>query len=117
VPGHSKQVLDQWRMTDNLVASGTTARPIAAVPSRTREVIARGRYRSTVERYDAAPGCLGLERWTIHGMGHAWPGGTNDPEYGPFTDLRGPDGGQVIWSFLRQFRKTDQRNVCARARE
>jgi poly(hydroxyalkanoate) depolymerase family esterase len=115
VPGHSRQVLDQWRITDNLVASGTTARPIAAAPNRTSEQSARRRHRSTVEQYDAAPGCPLLERWTIHGMGHAWPGGTTDPAYG-FNDLRGPDGGDVIWSFFRQIRKTDQPNACARAR-
>jgi poly(hydroxyalkanoate) depolymerase family esterase len=116
VPGHSKQVLDQWRMTDNLAASGTIGRPIAAAPTRTREVTARGRYRSTVQQYDAAPGCAVLERWTIHGMGHFWPGGTKDPDYAPFTDVRGPDGGDVIWSFFRKFRMTDRRNACARAR-
>ena len=106
VPGHSKQVLDQWRMTDNLVASGTTATPMAAAPTRTREMVRRGRYRSTVEQYDAGPGRLVLERWTIHRMGHFWPGGTKDPDYARFTDVRGPDGGDVIWSFLRRFRLT-----------
>ena len=50
-------------------------------------------------------------------MGHFWPGGTKDSEYGRFTDVRGPDGGDVIWSFFRQFRKADQPNACAHARE
>jgi len=117
VPGHSRQVLEQWRMTDNLVASGRTAGPIAAVPTRRREVRAHGRYRSTVEQYDTASGCRLLERWTIHGMGHFWPGGTKDSDYGRFTDVRGPDGGDVIWSFFRQFRRADQPTACARARE
>jgi poly(hydroxyalkanoate) depolymerase family esterase len=112
VPDHSGQVLDQWRMTDDLVASGTTTRPIVAMPSRTREVAAAGRYPSTVERYDAAPRCPVLERWTIHGMGHAWPGGTEDPDFDGFTDVRGPIGGDVIWSFFRQFRNTDRPNPC-----
>jgi poly(hydroxyalkanoate) depolymerase family esterase len=106
VPGHSQQILDQWRMTDNLVAAGTTDGPIPVVPTRTREAARRGRYRTTVDRYDAAPGCEVLERWTIHGMGHFWPGGTTDPVYAPFTDPRGPDGEDMIWSFFRRFRLT-----------
>jgi poly(hydroxyalkanoate) depolymerase family esterase len=106
VPGHSQQVLDQWRMTDNLVATGTTDSPIAATPTRTRVVGGHGRYRSKVERFDYAAGCEVIERWTIHGMGHFWPGGTNDPDYAPFTDPRGPDGEDVIWSFFRRFRLT-----------
>jgi poly(hydroxyalkanoate) depolymerase family esterase len=115
VPGHSRQVLDQWRMTDNLVATGTTEGPIAATPTRTRTVGGKhGRYRSTVERFDTAPGCEVLERWTIHGMGHFWPGGTTDPDYAPFTDPRGPDGEDVIWSFFRRFQMTSGADPCAR---
>jgi poly(hydroxyalkanoate) depolymerase family esterase len=114
VPGHSQQVLDQWRMTDNLVATGTTDGPIAAAPARTREVRGSGRYRSTVEQFDAAPGCEVIERWTIHGMGHFWPGGSTDPDLAPFTDPRGPDGEDVIWSFFRRFRMTPGPDPCAR---
>ena len=114
VPGHSQQVLDQWRMTDNLVATGSTDGPIPAVPTHTRVSGRRGRYQSTVERFDAAPGCEVIERWTIHGMGHYWPGGTTDPDYAPFTDPRGPNGEDVIWSFFRRFRMTPGPDPCAR---
>jgi poly(hydroxyalkanoate) depolymerase family esterase len=114
VPGHSRQVLDQWRMTDNLVATGTTGAPIPAVPARTRNRTETGRYRATVERYDSAPGCEVIERWTIHGMGHYWPGGATDPDLAPFTDPRGPDGEDVIWSFFRRFQMTSGSDPCAR---
>jgi poly(hydroxyalkanoate) depolymerase family esterase len=104
VPGHSTQVVEQWRMTDNLVASGAADGPIAQAPTRTREVRQRGHYSSTVEEYDAKPGCEVLERWTIHGMGHYWPGGTTDPHFAAFTDPRGPDGDRLMWAFLSRFR-------------
>jgi poly(hydroxyalkanoate) depolymerase family esterase len=104
VPGHSAQVVEQWRMTDNIVASGSADGPIGPTPTRTRKVTQRGRYSSVVEEYDAAPGCEVLERWTIHGIGHYWPGGTTDPKFAGFTDPRGPDGGRLIWAFLSRFR-------------
>jgi poly(3-hydroxybutyrate) depolymerase len=113
VPGHSQQVLDQWRMTDNLVATGTAGAPIPATPAHTRQSSPRGRYSSTVQRFDAAPGCEVIERWTIHGMGHYWPGGSTDPGLAPFTDPRGPDGEDVIWSFFRRFQMTTGADPCA----
>jgi poly(hydroxyalkanoate) depolymerase family esterase len=110
VPGHSAQVIEQWRQTDNLVVSGSADGPIPATPTRTRQVKQRGRYPSTVEEYDSKPGCEVLERWTIHGMGHYWPGGTTDPDFAGFTDPKGPDGDRLIWSFLSRFRMTS--NPC-----
>jgi poly(hydroxyalkanoate) depolymerase family esterase len=111
VPGHSAQVIEQWRQTDNAVASGSIDVPIGANASSTRTVKQHGRYTSTVQEYDAKPGCEVLERWTIHGMGHFWPGGTTDPEFAGYTDPKGPNGAQLIWSFLSRYRMSP--NPCA----
>jgi poly(hydroxyalkanoate) depolymerase family esterase len=104
VPGHSAQVIEQWRQTNNAVISGGADGPIGAKPSSTRTVRQRGRYTSTVQTYDEWPGCEVLERWTIHGMGHFWPGGTTDKEFAGYTDPKGPTGSALMWSFLGRYR-------------
>lgn len=48
----------------------------------------------------ALHGCETLERWIIHGMGHFWPGGSNDPASAAFTDPRAPAGTDIAWRFL-----------------
>jgi poly(hydroxyalkanoate) depolymerase family esterase len=111
VPGHSQQVVDQWRMTDNLVASGSLDSPISATPVSTNQMRPRGRYPSTVEHYDETRGCEVIQRWTIHGMGHFWPGGPRDPSVAGYTDPRAPRGAAIVWAFFRRYHL--RANPCA----
>ncbi len=115
-PSHAPQVVEQWRMTNNLTASGGTAGPIAAAPTRTREDAPAGRRTSLVEQYDVR-GCTILERWTIRGMDHFWPGGSTDPASAPFTDPTGPDGGDLAWAFFKRYeRQAGSASPCVAAR-
>ena len=111
---HSQQVIDQWRMTNNLVAGGTLAGPISAKPSTARSVPASG-LTSTVETYDDAEGCPILERWVVHGLDHRWPGGDSAPAGTKFTDKRGPDGGENAWAFFSRFRLSGPVKPCTPA--
>jgi poly(hydroxyalkanoate) depolymerase family esterase len=52
-------------------------------------------YTRTVQR-DAA-GRPAIERWTVHGAGHAWSGGSRA---GSFTDPRGPDASRAMLGFF-----------------
>ncbi len=103
-PAHAPQVVDQWRMTNNLVTSGGADGPIAATPTTTRQVTRPNGYASTVTTFADRSGCPVLERWQIHGMDHYWPGGSSDSGSAAFTDPRGPDGGEVAWDFFKRFR-------------
>ena len=89
VPGHSRQVLEQWRMTDNLVASGRTAGPIAALPTRTREVRA---HREVPEH----------GRAVRHRIGVPAPRALDHPRHGPL--LAGRDDGFRVRPLHRRAR-------------
>ncbi|MDA0184993.1 PHB depolymerase family esterase [Solirubrobacter phytolaccae] len=86
-PAHALQLLEQWRLVNNLILTGAKRGPIAAVPARTRALTVAGGLRTTVEYYDAPRGHAVLERWSVHGLGHQEGGSARS-----------------LWAFLRQFR-------------
>ena len=84
---HSRQVLEQWRVAGNLVASGTPGRPIASRPVGIRAATAAGDRSATVESYADQRGRTVIEHWTVHGLDH--------------QDGASP---ALVWAFFRQFR-------------
>jgi poly(hydroxyalkanoate) depolymerase family esterase len=112
----SDKALEQGLRTNNLVLSGDQTTPLLLAPASVREKRKRGGHAYTVSRYRDPDGCLIGKKWIIHGMPHAWPGGTKDPEYAGYTDTKAPSGAKGSWAFLSRFTKRKTSMPCAEAR-
>lgn len=112
----TNKALEQGLRTNNLVLSGSQDRPLALTPAAVREEQKLGGHAYTVSSYRDPAGCLIGERWIIHGMPHAWPGGTTDPKYAGFTDPRAPSGAEASWRFFKRYTKSATAMPCAEKR-
>ncbi len=109
----SDHSLEQGLRTNNLVLSGGQTGPIALSAASVREKQKAGGRAYTVSRYRDPDGCLVGEKWIIHGMPHAWPGGSTDPKYKGYTDTKAPNGARGSWAFLSRFTKQSTSMPCA----
>ena len=111
----TEKALEQGLRTANLVIDGSQERPISLEPARIRRGQKPGGYAYTVGTYRDPAGCLVGESWRIHGMAHFWSGGTTDPAYDGYTDVKGPSAARATWAFFQRYRKSQTKMPCAEA--
>jgi len=111
----TEKALEQGLRTANLVIDGSQDGPIPLEPARARRGQKPGGHAYTVRKYRDPDGCLAGESWRIHGMAHFWSGGTTDPAYAGYTDVKGPSAAKATWSFFQRYRKSSTAMPCAEA--
>jgi len=95
-PVNADQIIEQTRT----LAEHESMPPQPLVEIAERRVA--GSHRAYQLRDYARDGRIVLRKIIIEGLGHAWSGGD---ERHPFNDPQGPDASQLIWDFLREFRR------------
>ena len=115
---HLEGLAAEYRLVPTIVFQGdrdTTVNPLnadhfapaimAAVGEKqTHSGDARGGRAYTQTTIDDTSGHRALERWMIHGMGHAWSGGSSA---GSYTDPEGPDASWELVRFFLSYRNSD----------
>jgi poly(hydroxyalkanoate) depolymerase family esterase len=95
-PVNADQIIEQTRT----LAEYESVPPQPLIESAERRVAGPGRaYQVRDYKRD---GQIVMRKIIVEGLGHAWSGGD---ERHPFNDPQGPDASQLIWDFLREFRR------------
>lgn len=109
-----EQALHQWLDTDNLVLEREHRVPVLGRRAAVRKgFVARGRTYAVMS-YPDGQGCIVAQLWTIHGMAHAWSGGSSDPSVSRYVDPRGPSAAAASSSFFFRWRMSGAVGPCAR---
>ena len=90
------------RNGDRLLGHLSGGREGSSLRVSTRRGRVQGGYEYTRFTYHDADGRDLVERWSVHGLGHAWSGGSYP---GSYTDPRGPDASAEMVRFFGQHHK------------
>ena len=98
------------RLLEHYCPAKTTGSRDTASGSAPRGTVRQGQvpggHAYTHATYRDAGGRAIAERWTVHGLGHAWSGGSSS---GSFTDPRGPDASAEMVRFFNQHSRRNPR--------
>jgi poly(hydroxyalkanoate) depolymerase family esterase len=89
-PVNGDQIIAQWRPTEDLRTAVSRGEAAGGI-----------RYTRTVQADES--GRPVLEHWVLHGVGHAWSGGSTA---GSYTEPRGPDASREMMRFFLQHTTT-----------
>ena len=95
-PVNGDQVVQQWMQTNNLASHGLYVADFKH-PTITASGQVPGGHSYTVHTWKDHTGNEVQAYWKIHGMGHAWSGGSST---GSYTDPRGPSASEAMYQFF-----------------
>ncbi len=97
-PVNADLLIAQWTKTNQCLAEGQRANGLGKLAEAASEEQMPGGRSFTKHRYRDGVGLL-MEKWIIHGMGHAWSGAPAGVRHG---DAKGPDTSEEMWRFFRE---------------
>jgi poly(3-hydroxybutyrate) depolymerase len=107
-PHNAEQLLAHYYRTVNGTpppgSSNAAGKPVPPVAVRKGQVPGGHAYTHATRR--GAEGRPIMEQWIVHGLGHAWSGGSRA---GSYTDAKGPDASAEMVRFF------DQQHTTARS--
>ncbi|HWE10686.1 MAG TPA: PHB depolymerase family esterase [Solirubrobacteraceae bacterium] len=92
-PVNAQQAVQQWQSTDGLVSKSSMPAAAMNVTNGT----APGGQTYTISHYGDGQGHEIIQSWLVHGMGHAWSGGSSSEQY---ADPSGPDETAAMYAFF-----------------
>ena len=93
------QVISQWAETNACMAGRSGKNGVNRLAEQVTEGSIPGGYAFTKSSYQDARGFLLMEKWIVHGLGHAWSGSPAPSRYG---DPKGPNASEEMWRFFRE---------------
>lgn len=96
-PRNADHLLEHYCTTKTTGSRDEAGRPIPRATVRQGQV--PGGHAYTRATYRDTGGRAIVERWTVHGLGHAWSGGNSS---GSYTDPKGPDASAEMMRFFNQ---------------
>ena len=101
-PANAPLIVREWQVTDDYADNGSADGSIPTTPMRTSSGAASGGVASggrsyTVTTYGDGHGHALIEYWVVHGMNHAWSGGSSSQQY---SDPSGPNETAAMYAFF-----------------
>lgn len=96
-PANAPLIVQEWQVTDNYVVAGAPSGAIPTAAASTVNGTSAGGQSYTVATYGDGKGGDLIEYWLIHGMNHAWSGGSSTEQY---ADPSGPSETAAIYAFF-----------------
>jgi poly(hydroxyalkanoate) depolymerase family esterase len=108
-PRNADYLLEHYRVAET-ASAGSKGETSGSTPRGTvRQGQVPGGHAYTRATYCDASGRAIVERWTVHGLEHAWSGGSSS---GSYTDPKGPDASAEMMRFFNQHPQREPRGLA-----